>query len=252
MMNTENLIKHVLEQNFSLQVEKISESDKQTPDFFAYDCKNTYLIEVKEKKGNLEKNNARKEAFSQDEMFTISEPLESKNILQNIIRKGQRQIKAHVTDELILRIVWIHYTGLTYDATMEQIHAGIYGSEIVAEFGKSNVVSCYYFGFSQFFKYKDTLDAVMITGKKGEGVLCLNNFSPRYTSLQKSSFVKSMKVGVIDPNYEEGNGTAFIVDNDLDRSKPEEVLKYLQKKYKTEKLGVMNICQMEIQKAYNK
>ena len=48
-MSTEDLVKRILEENFNLQVEKIPESDKQTPDFLAYDCKNKYLIEVKEK-----------------------------------------------------------------------------------------------------------------------------------------------------------------------------------------------------------
>lgn len=251
-MSTEDLVKRILEENFNLQVEKIPESDKQTPDFLAYDCKNKYLIEVKGKEGNPKTSNAREKAFSQDEIFKISESLESKNILQDIIRKGRGQIKAHVEDMSIFRIVWVHCTGLTYDATMEQIHAGIYGSETVVECSKSDDAfsgTCYYFGFSQFFKYKETIDAVMITGQRGEAVLCLNNFSPRYSSLKKSSFVKSMTDGVIDPIYEKTSGTAIIMDGDLDRKKPAEVLKYLQKKYKIEKLNVMKISQMEVQMA---
>ncbi|MDQ2077931.1 hypothetical protein [Marinimicrobium sp. ABcell2] len=250
-MDTEALVKRTLEEHFKLNVEKIPESDARTPDFLVRDGTNEYLVEVKEKEANPALAEAREEAFSRGEIFEVSESLATKSVLQNVVRDGRRQIKAHVTDESTFRIIWVHCVGLAYDATLEQINAGLYGSETVVDFSSDDAfaVICYYFGFSQFFKYRDSIDAVMVTGRKGEATLCINNHSPRYEKLKASALVHAMPVGVKDPIHEEMEGCAFVVDGEVDRSKPDEVLSYLRKKYKTEKLNVMNMRHMEVHMA---
>ncbi|CCG97169.1 hypothetical protein MARHY3715 [Marinobacter nauticus ATCC 49840] len=250
-MDTETLVKRTLEEHFKLHVEKIPESDKRTPDFLVRDGTNEYLVEVKEKEANPAFGEAREEAFSRGEIFEVSESLATKSVLQNVVRDGRRQIKAHVTDESTFRIVWVHCTGLAYDATLERIIAGLYGSETIVDFSSDDAFAgtCYYFGFSQFFKYRDSIDAVMVTGRKGEATLCINNHSPRYEQLNASVLVQSMPVGVRDPIREEKEGCAFVVDGEVDRSKPNEVLSYLREKYKTEKLNVMTMRHMELHMA---
>lgn len=89
----------------------------------------------------------------------------------------------------------------------------------------------------------------MVTGRKGEATLCINNNSPRYEKLNVPALVQSMPVGVRDPIHEEKKGCAFVVDGEVDRSKPNEVLSYLREKYKTEKLNVMNMRHMEVHMA---
>ncbi|PWW40305.1 hypothetical protein DFO83_102123 [Idiomarina loihiensis] len=215
------------------------------------DSINEYLVEVKEKEANPALGEAKEEAFSKGEIFEVSETLSTKSVLQNVVRDGRRQIKAHVTDESTFRIVWVHCTGLAYDATLEQIIAGLYGSETIVDCSSDDAFSgtCYYFGFSQFFKYRDSIDAVMVTGSKGEATFCINNHSPRYEQLNASELVQSMPVGVIDPAHEEKAGFGFVVDGEVDRRKPDEVLSYLRKKYKTEKLNVMKVRHMEVHMA---
>lgn len=250
-MDIETMVKRTLEEHFNLQVEKIPESDKRTPDFLVRDGKNEYLVEVKEKEANPDLGKAREEAFSKGEIFEVSESLATKSVLQNVVRDGRKQIKEHVTDESTFRVVWVHCTGLAYDATLEQIIAGLYGSETLVDFSSDNAFAgtCYYFGFSQFFKYRDSIDAVMVTGRKGEATLCINNYSPRYEQLKESELVRAMPVGVRDPIHEESEGCAFLVDGDVDRGKPDEVLEYLRKKYNTEKLNVMKMRHMEVHMA---
>ena len=250
-MDIESFVKRTLEEQFNLQVEKIPESKSRTPDFLVRDGANEYLIEVKEKQSNPALGEARVKAFKSGEIFQLSESLATKSVHQNVIRDGRRQIKEHVTDDSTFRIVWVHCTGLAYDATLEQIISGLYGSETVADFSSEEAFAgtCYYFGFSQFFKYRNSIDAVMITGRKGEATLCLNNHSPRYEPFKISALVQLMPVGVIDPLHEEKKGCAFIVDGKVDRSKPNEVLSFIQTKYKTEKLNVMKMLHMEVQMA---
>lgn len=71
-MDTETLVKRTLEEHFHLQVEKIPESDKRTPDFLVRDGTNEYLVEVKEKEANPALGEAREEAFSKGELFEVS------------------------------------------------------------------------------------------------------------------------------------------------------------------------------------
>lgn len=250
-MDTENLVKLALEEHFKLQVEKIAESDTKTPDFLVLDGKNDYLVEVKEKQANPEIVQAKEVAFSSGEVFKISESLKTKSILQNVVNNGRRQIKAYVTDDSTFRIVWVHCTGLAYDATREQIISGLYGSEDIVDHSLEEAImlTCYYFGHSHFFKYCDSIDAVMVSDRKGESALCLNNYSPRYAQLKESALVKAMPVGVRDPIKEEAEGSVFVVDGEVNRGNPEEVLDFLRTKYKTEKLNVMHMRQMEVQMA---
>jgi len=63
-MNTEELIKIVLEDFCKLQVVKIPESDEKTPDYLVMDGKYDYLIEVKEKEDSLELKNKRDHALT--------------------------------------------------------------------------------------------------------------------------------------------------------------------------------------------
>lgn len=250
-MNIEMMIKTTLEEHFKLQVEKIPESDARTPDFLVRDGTYEYLIEVKNKQANPELKEEMEKAFSIGEIFGISESLSTKSVLQNVVKDGKRQIEAHVTDESTFRIVWVHCTELAYDATLEQIISGLYGSETLVNFSSDQAVSgtCYYFGFSQFFKYKNSIDAVMVSGRKGESTLCLNNHSPRYEKLKESALVKAMPVGVRDPIHEEKEGGAFLVDTDVDRNKPDDVLNYLKGKYNLDKLNVMKMHHMEVHMA---
>jgi hypothetical protein len=75
----------------------------------------------------------------------------------------------------------------------------------IVDLSSNNAVAstCYYFNFSQFFKYRESIDGVMVSGRKGETTVCINNYSPRYEQFKQSALVKSMPVGVRDPIYEE-------------------------------------------------
>lgn len=250
-MNTEETIRQVLEEYLELNVEKIPESDTKTPDFLVTDGEYEYLIEVKEKEDNPDIKVARESAFSADELFKISESLAAKSVHQNVVRDGQKQIKAYATNNATLRILWVHCTGLIYDATFEQLISGLYGSETVVDVSskESSCQTCYYFGFSQFYKYKDSIDAVVVSGVDGTTSVCINNYSPRYAQVIDSMLVKSMKKGIRDPAAEDRDGTALFVDANIDRKKPGEVLSFLQNKYGIGQYAVMQMRQIGLQKA---
>jgi hypothetical protein len=240
-MTTEEMVKAVLEQNFNLTVEKIPEGESQTPDYLASDERDKYIIEVKEKADNEAAVEARTEALSNQELFEFSQYLTPRSVTEGVVRSGRRQINAYTEDKNSFRIVWVHCVGLSYEATREQIIAGIYGSTAVADWGSEDAFAgtCYYMNESQFFRYRNDLDAVVITCENSEFKICLNNHSPRYSALKRSLFLSNMEAGVCDPPEEDLRGEAFLVEGPIDRSDRGAVMAYLKEKYNTEKLMVM-------------
>ncbi len=242
-MTTEEMVKRVLEENFHLTVQKIPECENKTPDFFATYKDEAYLIEVKDKGDNPVEIENREADFSKGELFEISKSLNYKSVLNNIVYSGKKQIDAYVENNQTFRIVWIHCSGMSYEATREQIISGIYGSVTLADFGNKKAFSglCYYFNESHFFKYKETIDAVIISCKNEEVQMMLNNHSPRFNAIKNSMLAKCFNLGLYNPIEKEKNGEAFLVDSSINRNDIKGVLQYLKEKYKTEKLMVMNM-----------
>lgn len=240
-MTVEEMVQKVLEENFGMDVEKIPECQSKTPDYYARNGEEKYLIEVKEKQSNPEVLAGREAALSNGKIFQIAESIQPKSVLENIVRSGKRQISSFAGDDECFRIVWIHCSGLSYDAVREQIVAGLYGSETVADWGKEDgfAGTCYYFNESQFFKYRNEIDAVIISCKNSEVQCCLNDHSPRYSQLKESSLAKTFGEGLVDPVESERLGNAFVVDGAVDRRNSDEVLSFLQGKYETDRLKVM-------------
>lgn len=246
-MSTEEMVRKFLEEHFGLQVEKIPECEQKTPDFFVHNGEEKYLIEVKEKESNPEISQGREKALSNGELYEIAQSIEPKTTLANIVRSGKRQIDSFVEDENTFRIIWVHCSGLAYSATKDQILSGIYGSETVVDWGNEGAFSgtCYYFNESQFFRYRDDIDAVIVSCRNSEVQMCLNNHSPRYQALKSSSLSVNFKQGLCDPLAQEEYGLAFIVDAPIDRSDTNAVLSFLKEKYNTEKLMVMPMNHFE-------
>lgn len=245
-MDTEQYVKEVLESHFKLKVEKIPEGDKRTPDFSAYNDKENYLIEVKEKGANPDHDNERELAFENNTIFQLVESLDSKSVLQNVVRDAKKQIDSYADDQDVFRVAWVHCTGTGFAAMPDKIITGLYGSKIVVTSAHDQAMTCYYFGFSQFYKYKDNLDAVMVSNQRNEFILCLNNFSPRYERIKESQLVLSMPKGVRDPYADNANGKAMIVDGEVDRRNSKEVLNFLKERYNLESVNILNMTHFEV------
>ena len=174
-MRAEEIVKKVLEEYFGLQVEKIPECEQKTPDFFAHNGGEKYLVEVKEKESNPEMAQGREEALSNGELYEIAQSIEPRATLASIIRSGKHQIDSFVDDENTFRIVWVHCSGLACSATKEQILSGIYGSETVIDCGNEEAFlrTCYYFNESQFFRYRADIDAVILSFRDSKAKMCL-------------------------------------------------------------------------------
>lgn len=76
------------------------------------------------------------------------------------------------------KVIWYHAAGKYPEVYFDQIKATLYGSTGVIVIGESIPMKpCLYFTFSEFYRYKDSLDAAIVTyGRNAQ--FCLNNHSP--------------------------------------------------------------------------
>lgn len=246
-MTAEEMVKYILENEFGLKVEKIPECEEQTPDYFASIGDEQYFIEVKEKEANPQIIEGREVAFSDGQLYEISESIQPKTVLQNVVRAGKKQIESYAKDQDSFRVIWVHCSGVGYDATKDQIESGLYGSETITDFSGDNAFNglCYYFGESQFFRYRDKIDAVVVSTRNNEAEMYLNNYSPRYEQIKTASLARKFGDAARDPLKLVKAGKAFIVDDPIDRKDKGKVLDHLKNKYGTDKLQLMNMKHYE-------
>jgi hypothetical protein len=225
-MNYEPVTKRFFE-GLGYHVEKIIESDEQSPDFYLSDGKSSYVLELKTKFPSAEEVEKRKQILYSGEVHNVHEDVLGKNTLSGIIRKAGTQLKQY-GDENVFRIVWLLATGHLAEPRMLQFEATLYGlAPIVSSLGSGD---SYFFHNSDFYRFHEIIDGAIVS-TESQRKLLLNPLSPRYAELKISSLPKHFGKFVVDPLDLERQGRAFIVDSGVDRSDKEAVLNYLRKKY---------------------
>jgi hypothetical protein len=233
-MDYEPVIKRFFE-GLGYQVEKITEDNEESPDFFISDGMSAYVLELKTKFPSTEEVEKRKRILYSGEIHNVHEDVIGKNRLSGIIRKAGAQLKRY-NDENVFRIVWLLATGHLAEPRMLQFEATLYGlAPIVSSQGTGD---SYFFCNSDFYRFREIIDGAIIS-TESQAKLLLNPLSPRYAELKISSLPKHLGTAVIDPVELESQGKAFLVDSDVDRDDKEAVLNFLRKKYGVE--DMMNL-----------
>lgn len=237
----ETTIHDVLE-SWGFDVEKIEENEEhESPDFVVSDARSVYLIELKTRDDDERLTQARGQALKLGKVFSEHMPLIHRNRLSGIIRKAQSQLSATTDVEVDYRLIWLAAVGRKQEAKIEQFQATLYGSTNIFELGSSEQLkTCYYFRNSDFFRYRDTLDAAILSWDNSAR-LCLNTYSPRYQQLKESILCQHFGRAVCDPIVEENSGVSYLVDSDVDRKNTQDVLGYLCTKYKCERIMNMDM-----------
>jgi hypothetical protein len=115
----------------------------------------------------------------------------------------------------------------------------LYGSVYLQSIERYGV--CYFFHDSDFFRYREVLDAAIVSTEL-KGRILINPLSPRYSQMMNSSLLRHFKeASVVDPIRLEKEGHAFLVDSDIDRANDEAILQYLRGKYKSDKIAIVTM-----------
>ena len=225
--------------NHGYEIDKIPESNEESPDFLIADDTSIYLLELKTKFPSEKEIAERRQVLSSGEIYNIDEIITFQNRLSKIIGKAKNQLKNYKVGEDVLRLVWLLSTGHLDEPRLDQFEATLYGSAYLYSIERYG--NCYFFYNSDFFKYREILDAAIVS-TTSKGKLLLNPLSPRYEKIKNSSLIKHFKEGsVIDPIENEKQGQALLVDSDVNRANEQAVLQYLKEKYKTENIAVITM-----------
>ena len=237
-MDFEPSVKYFFE-TLGYEVKKIDECDEESPDFVVSDENSTYLVELKTKFAADERVEERDKTLLEGKIHGIHESIIRKNRVSGIIKKAQSQLNAHVLSDDSFRIVWLLSSGHLSEPSMHQFEATLYGTTTVCDFSdEGKCMDCFFFYNSDFHRYKDELDAAIVSTETSAKLL-LNPFSPRFEAMKHCSLSQHLGTAVVDPIQMAEDNHAYIVEGDVDRNDKNAVLQYLRDKYKAEKL--MNI-----------
>lgn len=273
-MNIEQTVGEQLK-HWGFSVEKIpkaTEPNEKTPDYQVSDAA-TYLVEVKSRGDDPVKTEQREDTLNRGEIFAENEALIRKNTISGIIQDACSQLENYGKAGWF-RVAWICATGRNQQAKHEQFKAALYGSTRIFDPDRDNhhqppnfcghsesfnsdllflqlarctnmIVHaegrpCYFFGNSEFFNHKETLDAAVVSTLH-EAELCLNPHSPKFKEFQKSKLTQKFDGAVCNPVAEEAAGDAYVVDSSVDRDDKEAVMNYLREKYNAPKLSQIDL-----------
>jgi hypothetical protein len=231
--------------HFGFDVEPIPTDAEERADWKVTVGPFIVLVEEKIKLDDPEMQVRRRAALDGGQVFPTHVPIKPDNTLSGITRKAATQIIAtapHVPHDF--RIVWFTAAGRLHEPKQMQYVATLYGSTNIFQLGQSRLKRCYFFRNSDFFRHRDTLDGAVVAELDDQNIstrLCLNPLSPRYEKLKASPLSASFGTAIIDPLKEEADGEAYLVDCDLDRAKTNEVLQFLQSKYRVDKIMDMDM-----------
>ena len=240
----ESLVEQLFREDFGFQIEKIPEGGARSADFSAFDGENYYLIELKTKYRSADEMSERESQLDEKGLAEFSRSIERRSNITKNISDALRQIESSDPDTEILRIVFFLLRDFDANERWKNILANLYGIETVVDWSDDNAgKECYYFHDSDYYRYRDRLDAAKILiATSDKAVLCLNDHSQNIDALRESPLVEKFGAGVIDPTKDEALGEIWIVSGGIERSNEQAVIAYLREKYSlSERTMAMNM-----------
>ena len=231
----EDFVRAVLEEEMGFAVDKLAESREKTPDFLVSKGDGHYLIEVKAKGPSDELASEQNRELRSGGVYEESYPLTRQSGITKIVSGAKDQLAAGQNDTKS-RCQLLCVVGLGHNAQvrLDQIEAGLFGSRTVTDWTTDDGPSrtCYYFGFSDFHRYRASVDgALLLNPAQATGRLAVNHHSPRCEQMRDSSIVTAFGPGVIDSLRLEAKGEAWIVESAVDRQDESAVLEHVRQKY---------------------
>jgi hypothetical protein len=221
--------------------------NKRTPDLYVTKDSEIYIIEIKSRNDDLEKSKDENLLRQSGEVVTRDDPYYFPNRISEIVEDGTEQLSSYVVDPAAFRLLWLQAEGRDQEIQMQQFYSALYGTTNIIVFGdQKRNRECFYFHYNSFHMHRLQLDGAIRASSEG-GQFCLNTYSPKFTALKLSHlanfFSSQGECGVCDPHDYESLGRAYIADCDIPRKNEEAVLKFLQDKYKTNRMINFDLTQ---------
>jgi hypothetical protein len=245
MANIEEGAKAVLEK-WGFVVHKIPVSTVngvKTPDFQVNDEAAEYLVEVKERDDDPEQIEMRDQTLGAGQLYQQHTPLVRTNRVSGIIGYAAKQLKVHGDGKSSFKLVWLVAIGDNQEAKYMQFESALYGTTRMVDMNSNEGHRpCYFFGDSDFYRYRNTLDAAIIS-TSCEARLCLNPMSKSFAAFRETMLCKCFGSAVCNPLDEVAANYAYIVDADIDRRDENAVMDYMRAKHRAPRLININLGQ---------
>lgn len=231
-MEPEAFVTLILE-HLGATVTPIPRKEGKTPDFLVTISGVHYLIELKTKGEDSQREEARNQVLVGGGIAEDHDTVGRKNVISGVIAEAVRQLRAFDAEQVDFRLVWFLGWGRLRSLYYEQFESALYGTVPVADFGPGADQyhrPCYYFELNDFFRHRDILDGAIIWCDDS-GRFLLNDLGQRYPAICTSPLATAMAAGCIDPRRKEQLGEAYYVDGDVDRRDDQAVIAYLREKY---------------------
>lgn len=245
--DNEEMVIELSRKYLGLTIEKIPEGATRSADFLASDGKNNYLIELKTRYRSDDDVAEREAQFESSGLAELSRSTERSPDVSKIMSDALAQIESSGVEHAIIKIVFFLIRDFDVEERWHNILANLYGIKTVVDWSdEGGGKECYYFTDSDFYRYRDRLDAVIIfTPSNGRLVLCLNDHSRNIDRLRASPLVAPIQQGVIDAPKKEADNEIWLVDGVVDRSNEQAMIAYLREKYSlSAKTTVINMSYM--------
>ena len=235
-----NTVSEFLRSN-QLRVAEIPRSASKTPDLIIEEgAPDSTLLELKQKTHDEEELSAYLKQMDDVGFAQRSRPTGHRNRLDGIIRFGVQQLVAKDPQRVHLRVLWIHCEGHDSHLHDMQLRATIYGTQKLFSNEHRNIITCFYFCDSSFYRYRQELDAVVIS--RGDGAqLALNDHSPRFSAIKSSKFASVFGAGVYFPQQYQITDDTMFCDYAGPRTSERTIIEYLMSKYGFTHLQIINM-----------
>ena len=236
MNSNEIIVKKILEQ-IGCTVEKIPESrvkGEKRPDFYAILGGDNYIIEQKTK--DISEEALEKMRAKMDEKGVISEaiPMERQTRYSRRIKDSVEQLQACKKEGF--KISWFHNVGIEASNHKDNFKYALYGIQILSDFTPSGTArECFFFNQSDFYRYRDVIDAAIVAVDNGETAeleMYLNPLSKNYKTIKDSALCKIFidKGVMVDPLMLDEQGDIFYADEKAGNNS-DEIIENMKKKY---------------------
>lgn len=243
MTEFEHVAFDVFRDHFGFKVTKIQEGAEKEADFEVSDGNNLYLVEMKTRNRSMKDLLKSGECDEAGGVSVFTTQIRRQGNVTKIVSSAVEQMESSADDLGCLRIILYFVSGIGSHERWENFLTSIYGSKNVVDWAEGGAAKqCYYFGNSDFYRYRNRLDGAVLLNDFGKGVFCLNDHSPNADRLRRSRLVEKFGPAVIDPPILEENGKAWVANGAIDRSDEIAVLNHVKCKYSLSELT--NVIEM--------
>ncbi|MEA2561261.1 MAG: hypothetical protein QOH06_2765 [Acidobacteriota bacterium] len=245
----EAIARHFEDRGFEVTLLEAKE-DRKTPDLLVASSGQRFLIEVKAKSDDLAALLERRRKLARGEFVMHDASLAPMNTIASKARDGVCQLNDYPSEERDFSLLWLHAEGEEPQSQVEQFASTLYGKANVYSIMNSKFShECYFFHDSVFYRWRATLDGAILSTFTTTK-LCINTYSPRYTSFRASEIVRAFDQAVVDPIELERAGRAIVADCDVDRRKHVDVIRYLAVKYNEEYLQHFQMASLSLMREF--